>query len=839
MTDNLTRDEARERARLLSDVSYEVALDLTATGRTFPSRTVVRFRCAETGAGTFLDLTADAVHRVELNGRPLPADAVSPHRIRLDDLAADNELVVEADCVYRRTGTGLHRFTDPADGAVYVYTQFEPFDAHAVFGCFDQPDLKATYAFTVEAPAGWEVASNTGPRERPEPGAPGRWAFEPTATMSTYLAAICGGPFHIVRDHHGPVDLGLWCRTSLAEHLEPQELFDLTKRGFDFFEDAFGVPYPFGKYDQVFCPEYKFGAMENAGCVTFSERYVFRSKVTEAERERRAETLLHELSHMWFGDLVTMRWWDDLWLNESFATYMAIDALVGATRFTDAWTGFATRIKGWAYRQDQLPTTHPITADIGDVEATHLHFDGITYAKGASVLRGLVAWVGKEAFTRGVRRYFERHAWGNTELADFLGPLEEASGRDLGAWSKAWLETSGVNTLRPDVEADDRVYTRFDVLQEAPSDHPILRPHRLGIGLYDASDDGLVLRRRVETDVTGERTPVDELVGEPPADLVFPNDDDLAYAKVRFDPASYETLVGRLAELPDPLARAVAWGAAWDMVRDAELPASDYLRLVEGNATRERNLTIVSRLGRTADLLARYADPGKRERALERLAAVSREAMRDAEPGGDLQLAWTRAYVDAATSPGQLDELRGLLDGSIEVDGLAVDTDLRWQIVRALAASGAADEDVIAAELERDPTDQGERHAAAARAARPTAEAKAEAWERATASDLPLATLRAIASGFGQPTQPELLEPYREPYFSELGRFWADRGVDLALGFAGGFYPHALIDPETAERTERYLSEEDPPVPIRRILLEGADDVRRALRARARDASTG
>src|SRR5436190_6175488 len=504
VTNNLTRDEARDRAGLLDVVSYQVELDLTAGEETFPSVSTVLFRCSRPGAASFINLTAPAVSEILLNGEPVGIDAFDGDRIALAPLAAENELRVVAHCAYSRSGEGMHRFADPVDGGVYLYTDLETFDAHRVYACFDQPDLKASFELTVTAPDGWQVISNMAPDVAGAPagdsataggapgdGAPGdgavrRWHFPPSPVMSTYITAVAAGPYHVVRAEHDGTPLDIYCRASLAAYLDPDEIFEVTRQGFDYFHGAFGVRYPFGKYDQLFVPEYKAGAMENAGCVTFLEDYIFRSRVTESERETRAETILHEMAHMWFGDLVTMRWWDDLWLNESFATWAGTVAQAEATRWPDAWTTFAQDWKAWAYRQDQLPSTHPIAADIPDIEAVEVNFDGITYAKGAAVLKQLVAYVGIDNFLAGVRRYFAQHAWSNATLGDLLAALEEASGRDLVSWSKAWLEAAGVNTLRPEFQTGaDGLFTSLDVLQVAPASHPVLRPNRIAIGLYD------------------------------------------------------------------------------------------------------------------------------------------------------------------------------------------------------------------------------------------------------------------------------------------------------------------------------------------------------------------
>ncbi|MGH8887382.1 MAG: aminopeptidase N [Egibacteraceae bacterium] len=832
--DALTRDEAHARARLLSDLRYEVALDLTANERDFGSRTVVRFRCREPGASTFIDLDAQAVNGATLNGRRLDSEAFVEARLALDELADSNELVIDARCAYSRAGVGLHWFRDPVDERVYLHTQFEPFDAHRVFACFDQPDLKGTFALTVRAPSDWVVVSNGRCVERQGDV----WRFEETLLISTYIVAVVAGPYHCVHDRHGDIDLGVYCRQSLAEYLDPGEVIEVTRQGFDFFTQLFAYPYPFGKYDQLFVPEFNFGAMENAGCVTFAERHIFRSKVTDAARLQRASTILHEMAHMWFGDLVTMRWWDDLWLNESFATYMGTLALAESTRFTQAWADFAHQVKAWAYREDQRPTTHPIVADVFDTDVLHTHFDGITYAKGASVLKQLVHWVGRDAFRDGLRGYFPAHQFANAELGDFLTALEHSSGRDLRNWSRQWLETEGIATLRGEFSIDGQGrYTSFALLQEAPPEHPTLRDQRLALGLYESEGDGLARRRRIELDVVGARTEVPELVGEAVPDLLLLNDDDLAYLKVRLDTRSIDTLTERLGRLDAPLARALCWGALWDMTRDAELATRRWVRLVADHAEAEDDVGVLQTLLRQArGAIDRFGDPSNRPRARTRLVGAAREALDRAKPGSDEQLIWARCLISTSVDPSFA---RGLLDGSLVVDGLVVDTDLRWLIVTQLASVGAP-EDVIESELERDPTDIGIRSAWAARASRPNADAKAAAWSAALGEgddpDLPLATKRAILGGFWQPDQEALLADYAERRWVEaLERLWVEHSVDEALDLTGVLYPSIFVAREVVDAADRALASDSLPPPGRRCVTEGRDDTLRALRARAAD----
>ncbi len=840
---DLTRDEAAIRARLLTVASYDVALDLTdgagAPGSgTFRSTSSIRFSCSEPGASTHIDLTAPSVRSIVLNGQDVdPATAFDGNRIRLTGLAADNELVVDADGAYMRTGEGMHRFVDPVDGSVYLYTQFETFDAHRMYACFDQPDLKAVFRFAVQAPADWVCVSNAvGTQDG------GSWSFAETPRMSTYITALVAGPYASVHDEHDGIPLGIYCRASLVQHLDPEDLFTVTKQGFDFFHRVFGYRYPFGKYDQLFVPEFNAGAMENAGAVTFLEDYVFRSKVTDAAYERRAETVLHEMAHMWFGDLVTMRWWDDLWLNESFATYMSVLAQVEATRYTAGWTTFATTEKSWAYRQDQLPSTHPIAADIPDIEAVKVNFDGITYAKGASVLKQLVAWVGQDAFLSALQSYFTAHEYGNTVLADLLGALERASGRDLGDWSKEWLETAGVNTLRASFAVDgDGAFTAFSVLQEAPDQWPTLRSHRVAIGFYDLIDGRLVRTSREELDVVGPKTEVPALVGRQQPDLVLVNDDDLTYAKIRLDERSLATLTAHVGDIEESLPRAMCWAAAWDMTRDAELPARDYLAMVLAGIGRERDIGVVQSLLRLAQAsVTTFVDPAWAPTGRAQLAFTVHDLLRSAEPSSDLQLAFVRALASVATSDEHLNLFRGLLDGSAQVPGLVVDTDLRWHLLHRLVVLGRAGDAEIDAELATDPTSAGERLAAAARAARPDAAAKDEAWRLAVKDDsVPNAVQAAVIGSFWSYDQLPLLERFTEPYFDAIATVWETRTAEMAQNVVVGLYPSALVSPSVVERTDAYLASHEVPPALRRLLLEGRDGVLRALRARECDASAG
>ncbi|ONI85641.1 aminopeptidase N [Saccharothrix sp. ALI-22-I] len=849
---NLTRDQAQQRAALLEVDSYRIELDLTDGGGkpgsdTFRSTTTVVFRSRTPGASSWVDIVAANVHRAVLNGHELD---VSEYReedgVHLPDLAELNELTVEADCRYMNTGEGLHRFVDPVDGEVYLYSQFETADAKRMFACFDQPDLKSVYDLTVTAPHHWKVVSNSAIESTVDgTGGADRHVFGTTKPMSTYLVALVAGPYAEWRDEFTDdgttIPLGIYCRASLAPHMDHERLFTETKQGFGFYHRAFGVKYPFGKYDQCFVPEFNAGAMENAGCVTFLEDYVFRSRVTRYLYERRAETVLHEMAHMWFGDLVTMRWWDDLWLNESFATWASVLAQAEATEYRQAWTTFAKIEKSWAYRQDQLPSTHPVASDIPDLQAVEVNFDGITYAKGASVLKQLVAYVGLENFLAGLRVYFGKHAWGNATLADLLGALEEASGRDLSWWSAQWLETTGLNLLRPkySVDAEGR-FTEFAVLQGgARPGAGELRTHRLAIGVYDSDADGKLVRtHRVELDVSGERTDVPELVGVSRGKLVLVNDDDLTYCTMRLDPDSLASLIDHIADIAEPLPRTLCWSAAWEMTREAELKARDFVNLVLGGLHSETEVGVVQRLLLQAQTaLSSYADAAWRDEGWRKFTTRTLELARAAEPGSDHQLAFVNSLAGAVLDEETLALVRGWLDGTEVLEGLGIDTDLRWRLLHALVAHGAASLEEIDAEEQRDPTATGRRKAESARALRPTIEAKTEAWDRAVNDDeLPNAVSEAIIGGIQHPGQKALLQPFVARYFADVANVWERRSSERAQSMVVGLFPSWSISKETVAAADEWLAEDRPPA-LRRLVSEGRAGIVRALAAQEFDRS--
>jgi aminopeptidase N len=843
---SLTRVEAAERAALLSVDGYLVDLDLTTGDAEFGTTTTVRFTCARPGADTFVELRPAALHSATLNGRPLDVTALDDNRLWLTDLATDNELVVRATMAYSNSGEGLHRFTDPADGAVYLYAQTFLDSAQRVFACFDQPDLKAPVTLTVTAPPEWTVLANgaaeqTGPAEQ---SGPGRWRFAVTRPLATYFVTLVAGPYHSRYTEHDGIPLGIHCRAALAEHLDrdADELFEITAACFDRYHELFGLRYPFGKYDQVFVPEFNAGAMENPGCVTFRDEFVFRSAVTEAQRTTRAMVIAHEMAHMWFGDLVTMRWWDDLWLNESFAEYLGVRVAGEATRFPETWSAFTINRKTWGYAADQRPSTHPVApARVDDADAALLNFDGISYAKGAAALRQLAASLGDEAFFAGLRRFFAAHAYRNATLDDLLTALGEASGRDLGEWAKPWLRETGVTTLRPVAATDpDGRYTAVTLVQTAPPGHPVLRPHRLALGLYDREADGRVVRReRVEVDVDpavdNGHTPVPTLAGWPAATLLLANDDDLTYAKIRLADAELTALPSVLPAVVDPLARTLLWSAAWDATRDGELPPTSFLELAVIGLPAETDLAVFEQVvSWAADVaVGQYLTPAQRPGALAALAASCAGVLADAAPGSGRQLAAARGLVRCAGSA-DTRALRSWLGTPDKAPaGLIVDVELRWAVLRRLVVLGAATADDIAAESERDRSAHGAEHAAGCRAALPDPEAKARAWESVVADrSLSNRLALALANGFWQPEQDALTSGYVQRYVDDMPAVARWRTADVMRRLASAAYPRYAVDHATVAAAESLLDRRDLPVGLRRAVLDATDDLRRALAIR-------
>ena len=858
---NLTRLEAADRSATVHPQTYDVTLDLTRGETVFGSSTTVRFTSAP-GSSTFIDLIAPVVHSISLNGRALdPAEVYADSRITLTGLAADNELVVVADCAYMHTGEGLHRFTDPADGETYLYSQFEVPDSRRVFAVFEQPDLKASFTFTVTTPSSWTVLSNS-PTPEPTPtedfdgsGDAHTFAFAPTEPMSSYVTAIVAGPYVGATDEYVASDgrtvpLGVYCRKSLVEHMDSAEILDLTKRGFAYYENLFATPYAFTKYDQIFVPEFNAGAMENAGCVTHRDDYIFRSRPVEARVERRAVTILHELAHMWFGDMVTMTWWNDLWLNESFAEFTSTLATAEITRWDQAWTTFQTLEKGWAYNQDQLSSTHPVAAEINDLHDVEVNFDGITYAKGASVLAALVGYVGRENFFAGIQRYLAAHAYSNAELGDLLRELEAVSGRDLSSWTRLWLQEAGVTTLRLEVVTDaDGVITQAAVRQEIPADSPAsLRPHRVAIGSYSptgrGADTHLERTDRIELDVDGELTQVPELVGAKRADVLVLNDDDLTYAKVRLDEESLSHGLTNIETFAESLPRSIVLASAWDMVRDGELAASHFLNAaLQALDVEEHSSVIQGLLGRITTCLSAFLPPAVRRDLAPDTADRLLELARAAQAGSDKQLQLVRAVAAHAVTGEQLDVVAGFLEGTSALEGLDVDQDLRWDLLTGLVAAGRFGEERIHAEETRDRTTTGRERAAEARAAIPTPEAKKATW-RALVDDssMPNETQVRVLRGLTSvERRPDLLVPFVSEYVEAIDSLWSSRTFHMAENLLTGLWSCATVGLDGADPAaalEGWLeSHAQAPAALRRIVRENLDDTRRVARAQA--AETG
>ena len=840
---NISRAEAEERSKHLSITSYDVTIDVTHGGETFVARSEVRFECSLDGYKTFIDAVGKRIISATLNGQSIDTSSYDGESLHIDGLTAKNHLIVEIEGIYSKNGEGLQYSVDPADGEAYLYSQGETAYIRRMYPCFDQPDLKATFSLTAIVPSHWEVISNSPVTSKTVDSKTATWKFDPTPRISTYITALIAGPYSYVHDvYRGKkeVPLGIYCRKSLAEHLDPNDIFLVTKQGFDYFERVFGLAYPFEKYDQIAVMDFNWGAMENSGAVTFREDLlVFRSKVTERMYSARASTILHEMAHMWFGNMVTMSWWDDLWLNESFAEFASYLALVEGTRFTNGWSGFNSERKNWAYRQDQLSSTHPIVADMVDIEAVNANFDGITYAKGASVLQQLVAHVGRDNFIEGLRAYFAKHAWGNTTLTDLLVELEKTSGRDLNPWVKTWLQTAGVNTLRPVVEIADGTYKKVAIKQEAPlvpAGSKELRPHRLALGLYDLKDGRLSRRKSHEFDLSGELTEVAVFKGEREADLLLINDYDQSYAKIRFDDRSIATLKSHLGKIDDSLTRALCWSAAWDMLRDAELSATDFVDIAIAGLPGEDDITIVTNVAlQLVTAVELYAADKNRDQLREKLASALTTMLESAKPGSDHQLQFARAIATFAHTASQKSKISEMLDG--KVSGLVIDADLRWHFITNLVEKGVASRADVDAELARDNTVTGENAHQLCLAAFPDAESKAWAWREATESDLTNSKRVATLNGFARPLHRDLIESYVDQYFSILLDVWGKKSYEVSSKIVSLLFPAYNVKDSTLERANNWLNGEgkDAPAILRRLVAEGRDALERALKVKAID----
>ena len=796
MKTNLTRKDAQERAQLISNVHYDIAVDITGTDE-FTTVSTVTF---ESKAGTtHFDLVA-AGFEATLDGE------ATGRELSLHDGA--HTLVVTSHDAYNRTGEGLHKFTDPVDNKDYLYTQFEPAMAMKVFAGFDQPDLKATYRVSVTAPERYTVILNEAVTREDNGDGTSTWTTVIDYPLSTYLICICAGEFERISDTYDAgdgrvIELGLYARASLIPHMDAERIFRQTKEGFDFYHANFGRKYPFGdKYDQVFCPEYNMGAMEHVGCVTYRDEYIFTSEPTPYRLERRNDTILHEMAHMWFGDLVTMQWWDDLWLNESFATWSAATAQTAIGEYADAWTTFASVEKAWAYQQDQLPSTHPIAADAPDIETAEQNFDGITYAKGASVLKQLQAYVGYEEFFAGVRKHFDNHAYANATFADLLGALEEASGRDLSGWAEQWLRTTGVSVLRPEIGET------FAVLQEEP------RPHRVRVGLYKLEGDAVRRIKQVETDIDGERTEIPELAGIE-HDLAIVNDDDLTYAKMRLTPEHQRFALEHIGEIEDSLARTVIWSSLWESVRDGELPAREFVRLVAREASRETHPSVQERLlAQATQAVRQYVDPAWEGEGMDLLNT----AFRGAEPAAIFDRALARLTPTEET----VSYFKELLERSDNQE-------VRWLALTSLIAAGALP--LSAADEEQDNTSEGTISRLRAKAVVD----KRWAWDKLVEDDLTNLEARYLMDGLTFTYNG--LEGLTDEYFREAPALWERLTNEMAQRTLEGMYPRWDVTAEAVDKANELLLSDDAPSGLKRVIAEGQDRIARAVRNREVDAA--
>ena len=832
----LTQTEAVERAALVSNTAYELALDLAAGSPDYRGDCTITFDHAAPSLGTFLDFTTAEVLSLEINGveaEPL----LENNRLLLDGamLAPRNVVRVAYRNEYDHIGAGLHQFTDPEDGAEYLYTHFEPYDAHRLLPCFDQPDLKASLRLEATAPAEWQVVANY-PAESSEPQGDGRTrhSFAETPRISTYLLALVAGPYVRFDDQWEDVALGVLCRGSIAPHFDADEFFEVTRQGLRFFSDFFDFRYPFDKYDQVFVPEFNMGAMENVGCITFSERMIFRDPPTEIQRLNRAEVVLHEMAHMWFGDLVTMQWWNDLWLNESFATYMAYLAMEQATRWSDsAWSAFHSRMKAWAYQQDQLPTTHPIAGDVPDTDATFLNFDGITYGKGAAVLKQLVAAIGRDGFRDGMRDYFRTHAWGNTTLADFIAALERGSGRDLQEWSEAWLETESLNTLAPDWSAAQGEVNSFTIRQTAPADHPRLRPHRTEIAIYDAGDEGPVLRDAVPVDLDSAETVIENLIGASAPAAVFPNHGDHAFAKIALDLRSLAFVREQIDRFQTPFERLLFWHTLWDMVRDQHFAAGQFVSLAADKLAGEHTLEIMQNVaGNALYAVGRYIPDQYRLQHANQIFDLAWNGLSAAD-SQDFRIVWARVLIGAAQDPEHVGRLVAALNDGLH--GFEFDQDMRWSLVtKAVAYDLPGAFDLLEPEIARDPSDRGTRAAETVRVTRADAEVKAEAWRGFREDEE--ASLHILSSrmhGFWWKPQEALLAPYINRFFDEVRDVFAERDKEFATRFFGALYPGHIVTDDLMQRSRALLdSLGADDVLLGRPLREALDELERARACR-------
>ena len=856
--DLLTQAEAAARAAAVSGVSYSIRLGLTAGSVSFTGRADVRFTLSQSAEGSiFLCFRGQTIQAMRLNGSDVATPAWNGYRLTLDQgllkRGAENRLEVEYENAFDTGGDGVFRFVDPEDGAEYIYTNFEPYEAHRMAPLFDQPDIKARLTLEVLAPSEWVVLANGAERAAGPVEADGRTlrTFTETPPLSTYLFAMTAGAFVGERrelrlpGRAEAIPVGLWSRRSLATHLEHDRFHEMTEQAFLYFGALFGREYPFDKLDHVFAPEFATGAMENVGLIIYHEQYLFRSRPTASDITSLTEVVFHEIAHMWFGNLVTMRWWDDLWLNESFATYVSYLCLTEGAPYPDAWRDFNVQLKGWALREDDAPTTHPIAGSVLDTDQTFLNFDGITYGKGGAVLKQLGARLGREGFAAGLRLYFQRHAFANATLADFLAALEEGSGVPLADWSAQWLRTSGPNRFAAEVaEGPGGSIASLSVRQEVVSGDPVLRQHLMRIALIYPDRSGVRIEGH-ELLLDGERAHVPSATGRPLPLAVIPNHDDLAVGKIALDAATIRFATERLEEIPDGLLRQVTWTAMWELVRDGSFSASDYAALLVARLPEERDASIVQQIVESTlgSLLLRYLPDGERERWGSRIVEVARARL---ARGGDegTRIVWSRILVLASVTPRDIEESWQVAAGETPLEGVEIDQDHRWTLLIRGASHGLPQRAArLRAEAERDPSDRGERALLSAAAAEPSIPAKRAAWEKILTPSGHGSVSRTLAAtaGFAWPWQRELLAPY-QPLLADalqtLGASDVTFARDWFRAASFGFWGDPVGMLEVADKLIDRLGDPTSGVPavdaarLRRFTLTERDALVRILRQR-------
>jgi aminopeptidase N len=735
--DALTFEQAQARKARVGEVHYTLFFDLASSDEEFGGEAKVQFDLSSADLPLTIDFSGAEVDRIVANGDEIPVDYNGFFLTLPTDalLVGDNEVRVDYRHPYDRNGTGLHRFTDPEDGLTYLYTYLWPYYANRLFPAFDQPNLKGTFSISVNAPGDWTVVSTAPGMVTNLADGNRSWVFETTPKMSTYILSLHAGPYQVWESMAGEVPIRLFARQSLAEYVAVDEWFEVTRSGLDFFARYFEIPYPFGKYDQLIVPDFNIGAMENIAAVTFNEGYVQRQPSSHFERESRASVILHEMAHMWFGNLVTKDWWNGLWLNESFATLMSNFAMMEATEFTDAWHRFFIQNKQAAYFKDSRVTTHPIEVPVASTADFFLVFDDITYQKGSSVLKQLAYFVGYENFRVGVANYLEEHAYGNTILQDFIDAQAASSGRELDRWSSEWLYQSGFNELQAEVECADGLVTGLEILQSAPESHPQLRQHRVELVFYTLGDGKLQPGSVFDVEVDGAASNVAEAVGSACPAFAFPNHDDWGYARVVLDDAAISAIDGHIQDLEDPLARSVLIRSLYDMSHTGRMPIEDYVTLALAESQAETNLRVLAQLtgsmSSSIDLLYRLR-PGSEAALAQTLPTLEEAAWtwvnNEADP--DRARLWFDLLLRASASPTAQDRLRSLLDETVSLPAVPMSQNLRWRVVIALAGLGVPEaESLIADEQERDPSDLGEKMAIAADAVRPLADTK-QRWIR-------------------------------------------------------------------------------------------------------------